>query len=148
MKWKRRLLWTAIATAALVAAVFILDSIFVWLWDGSYDLVVEMETAQPRKVVHAWYSGDHQRKELQYFRQHELQGNSAEWSAVGNFNGRQLSVRMSCGGRTTQLLGRETDYGEFDLALFKFELDNGETLYKIVEVPPGRGRRTVAVQIP
>src|SRR5262245_31796707 len=148
MSWKRRLLWISISLAVLVLAVFVYDTIVRRAWVGQYDLVVPLNTAEPRKVVRAWYSSDHLKKELAYFREDGLNDKSAEWSYAGNFNGSQISIPMWCTGKTSTLFEREFDYAEYDLAFLKLELDNGEMVYKIVEVPPGRRMRSVIVQVP
>jgi hypothetical protein len=114
-------------------------------WIGAFPLDVRLHALADRKVVRIWYGYTRPRSAAK----EELNVLLAEFNGrpVHEFKDGESTVDIKCIGRSTGL-GREITYGEGQVLILKFEYEDGEIQYKVVEIPPGRGRRSVTVEIP
>jgi hypothetical protein len=62
---------------------------------------------------------------------------------------RELFVELNVTWVARQsVLGRELSYAEDGILVLRLRMANGETEYRYFEVPPGRGRRSMTVEVP
>jgi hypothetical protein len=116
------------------------------LWVGDFPLEVQLEPRAGRQIVKVWtetLSDSQWAKEVPV----EVLCADLRFKPVDRLDGSSFVVLVRCGGNQSGL-GRERSYGEHRLLILKVDFADGESLFKVVEMPKGRGRRAVSVTLP
>lgn len=144
MTRKYRIIWVAILVALVGFGVWALDRAGDLRWSGSFPLQVRLEAG--RKVVAVW-AGTMQRREWAEQIRQDIRRADCVFRPVEGFDGSTFTVDVICGGRNSGL-GIERHYTEDQVLVLRLEYADQQDQFQAVEIPEGRGPRTVSVQLP
>ncbi len=144
---KRPIQVRLLVLALIVAAgLFVYDHALRAYAAGYFPLVVHVEQSgnQPIKAIAFATLRSHENPD-------ELQDGTLKYEGnlhpVTDFDGHGFRIDVSCDTGISGL-GREFSYIQHNLLLLNFELADGHSVLKVVEIPDGRRSRRVSVAVP
>src|SRR5262249_49138091 len=142
---KRHLAVVVVVLGVAGLVVLACDSFWRIYWVGFFDVEVRLVPKGGRRVG---------RVEARALRPGEVAADVRRtidrahypFRPVEGFDGRSFTVRALCCGDCSVV--REHSYAEEELLLLRLEYADGGTAYEVVEIPPGRGDRSLTVEVP
>lgn len=140
-RFKLSTLLLLLAVVAVLLAVVPLLT-YIAVWDGRFQLNVTIESVEP---FHA--------AQYDYFWKRDIAqivlsgGEESDSWEFAQLSGSAFVLDLPCSGRIN-FYGHESSYSEPRYVVAKITLKNGEIVRKLIEVPQGRGARSVTISLP
>lgn len=126
--------------------LWLLDRIApVIVWDGRFSVTVNIQASGDKTVESISYASYFKREIADWVADHAFDQASAEFTKA-EFIGSHITADIPCSGKES-LFGREFDYVELSCLVLRIDFTDGSRTTKTVEVPTGRGPRSLKVVI-
>jgi hypothetical protein len=137
---------TLLLAIALVAVLLSLSSTLapVAAWSGRYELIIHVHSLSPEEIVGVSYAAYFRRDHADWLAKEAEAKYDSEFRPASP-DGTGYIARIPCSGRRS-LLGSELSYTEARFVVLQIACTDRE-IREIVEVPEGRGKRTVSISI-
>ncbi len=140
----RAVLLAVVALAGL--GVWAFDRILTVCWVGSFPLEVRLVPNASRQVVKVLADTYPWRQHAEEIRR-DIRCADCILKPVDWFNDYGFTLEVVCSGHDSGL-GFRRSYGQYQLLILQFEYADGTSRHEVVEIPDGRFRRSVSVNVP
>jgi hypothetical protein len=116
------------------------------VWDGRFQLDVRLQSRSAAAIKDVSYALYHDREVANRVAGTTEQSVVTEFRSVENAGSGRYLVSVPCSGR--RWLGVEHGYFEYRFIVLRLRYNDKSAVCTAVEIPEGRGQRSVAVDVP
>jgi hypothetical protein len=144
---RRRCRLCLIVFAAAVILVLTSPWLFsVAVWDGRFALTLDVRSESKAAIKAVSYATSFKLEEAQWLATYNGRVVDSEFRPADRDNGRFVT-QVGCSGRHW-IFNIETTYAEFRYVVVRVTSVDGKKVRRLVEIPAGRGPRSVTVLVP
>ena len=143
---KHRRIFLALLPLLLVALALIVRSVFVCVWDGRFELALDVVSSSGEHIDDVSYAAFFKREEAEWVEADTSEVSEHCFHPAAKDNSR-FSADVVCSGKTW-VFGIETSYTEPRYIVVRVKCRNGKVFRRSAEIPAGRGPRTMTVSVP
>jgi hypothetical protein len=138
--------WVLLTALAIVVIGVLVPASVTVVWDGRFDLRLEVVSENGKRAQSLYYATEDRREVAELIAQNPKTDVEATFRAAREDND-AFVAQIPCSGRKNRV-GLENSYHEPRFVVVRVRYEDGAEVRRVAEIPVGRGKRSVTIEIP